>query len=987
IQSQDFHRQKRSKSFDRPVTLFLNAYGEEFTLELWHVQSVLDPSATIITRDSSVEETKWTGDHPDCFLRGMMTSHAGTVSMSFCDKLVGTMHDGMYEYHIESLPKHLVETCDLTGNLLVARRNVTTIPLGDPIYPNPTEFSLYYGSDFDSLAYNKGNTRQRRSVTNTSFEIEMALYVDQKMYEYMENVLMAITTEKKIELLMITWNGVQAEYNKHEQLGYNVTILIKNIVFYQTNPGWYNSSIDLTVNLNSICSGTKTELAYDHVHLHTGQTGAKTSGFAYVGGNCKPSTRCAVSAERIFSSYYISAHELGHTLGFTHDVGNGCPSPNDGIMGSKSSNWSTCSKAELATFIKSSSASCLFVTNVAEADVPANLVNVSLSGLWMGMMYTDDEYCEFLHGSGWRFREFPYWTHCSMHSCVDMNTNSITYGKMTNYMGTIPGRYCGSGMVCISYEHCDIWSATGLDLSLFAVVQGGWGEWGSWTSCSRTCGRGIMYRQRKCDNPKPRNAPECKESEPEYDSIACNTDPCGSDSNDASTLKKQRAGETCAHQIANGLFNSTVYDGTGDKFFYSAQGQCEVTCHVRSGYTSSSAQRYGLMPDGTPCTSTAALNRADTDGYPRVSGVYGACVQGYCESFGCDNSNVNMKQYDGCGVCGGDNSTCDVYEGLFTDPTTQGNRTDIAWLPNGTYNIQFYFTWSNMLQVYIELWTKDSQAVVASCVTTSSIYDNRPNPTIFAGTLWTFFVAGQYLYSTGPITEPVLIKLYQKSNNSNTGVYYGYSTPLSNASSTCTGPCVHGVWNSTLCGCICNTGYYGTTCNTTCDKICYNGGILNETSCVCQCTDHWFGTRCTSCRNPYTGPTCTSCKYTSCLNCGTFNNATCRCECLPGYGGLQCETYCNNTLSTCVANAALGKCITDNVNMETKCNLACGLCVSQEPQAYCATTNQYSTGNCSTACPWSSFPCENCHCASLDGVCDGKYDCLDGSDEWTKTCS
>ncbi|KAK3584782.1 hypothetical protein CHS0354_021242 [Potamilus streckersoni] len=91
---------------------------------------------------------------------------------------------------------------------------------------------------------------------------------------------------------------------------------------------------------------------------------------------------------------------------------------------------------------------------------------------------------------------------CSMHSCADMNTSSLTYGKMVSYVSAIPGRYCGDGKVCIGYENCGIWATTGLDVSLFIVVQGGWGEWGSWTSCSRTCGRGIMYRQRKCDNPK-----------------------------------------------------------------------------------------------------------------------------------------------------------------------------------------------------------------------------------------------------------------------------------------------------------------------------------------------------------------------------------------------------------------------------------------------------------------------------------------------------
>ena len=33
-------------------------------------------------------------------------------------------------------------------------------------------------------------------------------------------------------------------------------------------------------------------------------------------------------------------------------------------------------------------------------------------------------------------------------------------------------------------------------------IDGGWSEWSSYTNCSRECGGGLQYRQRKCDNPK-----------------------------------------------------------------------------------------------------------------------------------------------------------------------------------------------------------------------------------------------------------------------------------------------------------------------------------------------------------------------------------------------------------------------------------------------------------------------------------------------------
>ena len=32
-------------------------------------------------------------------------------------------------------------------------------------------------------------------------------------------------------------------------------------------------------------------------------------------------------------------------------------------------------------------------------------------------------------------------------------------------------------------------------------IDGGWGSWGSYEACTRTCGGGVRYRSRQCNNP------------------------------------------------------------------------------------------------------------------------------------------------------------------------------------------------------------------------------------------------------------------------------------------------------------------------------------------------------------------------------------------------------------------------------------------------------------------------------------------------------
>lgn len=39
-----------------------------------------------------------------------------------------------------------------------------------------------------------------------------------------------------------------------------------------------------------------------------------------------------------------------------------------------------------------------------------------------------------------------------------------------------------------------------------APIDGHWGRWSAWSTCSKTCGNGTKVRSRQCDDPTPANS-------------------------------------------------------------------------------------------------------------------------------------------------------------------------------------------------------------------------------------------------------------------------------------------------------------------------------------------------------------------------------------------------------------------------------------------------------------------------------------------------
>ncbi|XP_065925760.1 multiple epidermal growth factor-like domains protein 6 isoform X1 [Magallana gigas] len=172
-------------------------------------------------------------------------------------------------------------------------------------------------------------------------------------------------------------------------------------------------------------------------------------------------------------------------------------------------------------------------------------------------------------------------------------------------------------------------------------------------------------------------------------------------------------------------------------------------------------------------------------------------------------------------------------------------------IPKGAYNIQIWFNWWIMENNFIEMYDKDDVPVIVSHVGSSWVWntDESKNPVNFANTYWhyKFF---EYLYTTGPISEPAIIKLYQKHALENKGIHYAYSLPK-------TGECKNnGTYNLKLRTCDCPTGFYGADCDSRCNIYCFNGAALDESTCTCQCKEHQTGSYC-KCETGYTGKDCT----------------------------------------------------------------------------------------------------------------------------------
>ncbi|NXM39917.1 PPN protein, partial [Gymnorhina tibicen] len=271
-----------------------------------------------------------------------------------------------------------------------------------------------------------------------------------------------------------------------------------------------------------------------------------------------------------------------------------------------------------------------------------------------------------------------------------------------------------------------------------------WGSWGEWGKCSRSCGGGVSFRQRRCYSQRTEGPFSCVGPTRSYRS--CNVQNCPEGSRDF------RA-EQCAE------FDGTEFQGKKYKWlpYYGAPNKCELNC-IPKGENFYYRHKEAVV-DGTTCEP----------------GKRDICVEGVCQAVGCDNMLESAKKEDKCLQCGGDGSTCYGVKGTFDVANLPKGYNQIFIIPMGATSIQIkeVMPSRNFLAVknvrgeyYLNgHWTIDfSRALqVASTVLH---YDRGSEGD----------VAPELLHARGPTTEPLVIELI--SQEPNTGVQYEYYLPL-----------------------------------------------------------------------------------------------------------------------------------------------------------------------------------------------------------------
>ncbi|XP_073322720.1 A disintegrin and metalloproteinase with thrombospondin motifs 12-like [Pagrus major] len=371
----------------------------------------------------------------------------------------------------------------------------------------------------------------------------------------------------------------------------------------------------------------------------------ETLGLSHLSGMCQPHRSCNINEDSGLPVAFTVAHEMGHSFGIHHDgQGNDCEleGRHPFIMSrqlmydSSPLTWSSCSKEYITRFLDRGWGFCLD-DRPSKRDLTTPLAR-------LGVRYTTHHQCQLQYG--------PNATFChEVDNVCQILWCSVNGSCRSKLDSPIDGTRCGPEKWCISGE-CVIVG------KLPETVNGGWGQWSTWSHCSRTCGTGVQSAERECNNPKPEfGGKYCTGERKRY--RTCNTKPC---QKNTPTFREMLCSEFDTVPYHNELYTWIPVANP--------LHPCELHCRPVSEYFSE--KMLDTVTDGTACF----MNNKSRN----------ICVNGVCKEVGCDYGIDSNAVEDRCGVCLGDGTSCEKIYKSF-DAGEGFGYTDVGVIPEGARDI------------------------------------------------------------------------------------------------------------------------------------------------------------------------------------------------------------------------------------------------------------------------------------------------------------
>ncbi|KAL1130617.1 hypothetical protein AAG570_011859 [Ranatra chinensis] len=514
---------------------------------------------------------------------------------------------------------------------------------------------------------------------------------------------------------------------------------------------------------------TREKICRDPVHDE-----CETLGLAELGTMCDKFTSCSLVKDIGLNSAFTIAHELGHVLNMPHDDDIKCKE----YLGSNDVHlvmsrmldhntypwsWSNCSRHFLTEFLDAGYGYCL-------QDRPSmDILNDREDKEKLpGEGFTEDKQCELIYDKGSKI--CPYMPKCAKLWCT--NSPGQPEGCRTRQLPSADGTPChAEGNYATHW--CQKGHCVPKDRGLLRPVDGGWGPWQNYGECSRSCGGGVKKAARLCDSPPPANGGRyCVGKRVKYKS--CSTRECPSTAID---FREQQ----CAQ------FNNNNFDIHGlsenvtwvPKYGNIVPGdRCKLYCRVAH------STAYYLLKDKV------------VDGTLCGPDTFDICVNGICLPAGCDHVFNSTVELDFCGVCGGNNSTCQQVIGTYDEAKSGYSR--VVVIPSGSTNLdirQHGFTGTNNDHNYLALVDSETKNYILNGRYVVSTYHKL---IFYSGTPLEYTGSNavvERINSSRPLTKDLIVEvlsvgdlyppniLYQYTVRNNS--YYRYEWLMTNNWSPC----------------------------------------------------------------------------------------------------------------------------------------------------------------------------------------------------------